>query len=54
MRLHPVTWQLTRLAGMDDVIPLANPITTKSGEQLSSIAVRKGTRVKISICAYHR
>lgn len=54
MRLHPVTWQLTRLAGMDDVIPLANPITTKSGEQLSSIAVRKGARVKISICAYHR
>ncbi|ETW75471.1 cytochrome P450 monooxygenase 98 [Heterobasidion irregulare TC 32-1] len=53
MRLHPITWQLTRLAGMDDVIPLANPITTKSG-QLSSIAVRKGTRVKISICAYHR
>ncbi|KAF8274825.1 cytochrome P450 [Lactarius quietus] len=34
MRLHPIVWQLSRSAARDDVIPLAFPITTKSGEQI--------------------
>ncbi|ETW76268.1 hypothetical protein HETIRDRAFT_461179 [Heterobasidion irregulare TC 32-1] len=54
MRLHPIGWHFSRLAGKDDVIPLLHPITTKSGEQISSIPVRKGTKVKMSFCAYNR
>ncbi|KAI0263473.1 cytochrome P450 [Gloeopeniophorella convolvens] len=54
MRLHPIVYQLAREAGRDDVIPLAFPITTKTGEQISSIPVKKGTPVDISIAAYNR
>ncbi|THH11303.1 hypothetical protein EW146_g8088 [Bondarzewia mesenterica] len=54
MRLHPIVWKMTRVAGDDDVIPLAFPITTKSGKQLSNIPVKKGTHVLLSICGYSR
>ncbi|KAI0253592.1 cytochrome P450 [Lactifluus subvellereus] len=54
MRLHPIVYILRREAGRDDVIPLAFPITTKSGEQISSIPVKKGTAIDILIGAYHR
>ncbi|KAI0293886.1 cytochrome P450 [Multifurca ochricompacta] len=54
MRLHPIIWMLRRVAGRDDVIPLAFPITTKSGEQISSIPVKKGTPIDIFIDAYNR
>ena len=54
MRLHPIVYILRREAGRDDVIPLAFPITTKSGEQISSIPVKKGTAIDILIGAYNR
>lgn len=54
MRLHPIVWALTRTAGRDDVIPLAYPITTKSGEQISAIPVSEGQNIQLSICAYNR
>ncbi|KAN0129558.1 cytochrome P450 [Lactarius tabidus] len=54
MRLHPIIWILRRTAGRDDVIPLAFPVTTRSGEQISSIPVRKGTPIDILIGAYNR
>lgn len=54
MRLHPIVWGLIRTAGRDDVIPLAYPITTKFGEQISAIPVSKGQNINISICAYNR
>ncbi|KAH9169311.1 cytochrome P450 [Lactarius sanguifluus] len=54
MRLHPIVWILRRKAGRDDVIPLAFPITTQSGEQVSSIPVGKGTPIDILIGTYHR
>jgi len=54
MRLHPIFWLLARVATMDDVIPLAFPITTKSGEQISSIPIKKGTPIDISTAAYNR
>ncbi|THH20553.1 hypothetical protein EW146_g851 [Bondarzewia mesenterica] len=53
MRLHPIVWQIGRLAGEDDVIPLAFPVTTKSGKVISAIPVSKGQDIKISICAYN-
>ncbi|KAI9446040.1 cytochrome P450 [Lactarius indigo] len=40
--------------GRDDVIPLAFPITTQSGEQVSSIPIGKGTHIDILIGAYNR
>ncbi|TFY63091.1 hypothetical protein EVG20_g6460 [Dentipellis fragilis] len=53
MRLHPILWQLFRMAGQDDVIPLDFPIVTESGKTLS-IPVRKGQDVTISVSAYNR
>jgi hypothetical protein len=54
MRLHPITWMLYRVASRDDVIPLAFPITTKSGERVSSIPVKKGINIDIAVHAYQR
>lgn len=42
LRLHPIVWLLNRTAGQDDIIPLSTPITTESGQKISSIPVRKG------------
>jgi hypothetical protein len=36
------------------MIPLAFPITTKSGEQISSVPIKKGTPIDIHIDAYNR
>ncbi|KAI0284849.1 cytochrome P450 [Russula brevipes] len=54
MRLHPIVYLLPREAGHDDVIPLAFPITTKSGRQISSIPVAKGTPIDIHVDVYNR
>ncbi|KAI9440898.1 cytochrome P450 [Lactarius indigo] len=54
MRLHPIIWMLSRVAGQDDTIPLAFPVTTKSGQPVSSIPVKKGTIIDIALHAYQR
>ncbi|KAI0263457.1 cytochrome P450 [Gloeopeniophorella convolvens] len=54
MRLHPAVWIIAREAGHDDVIPLALPITMKSGEEISSIPIKKGTPIDIMIDVYNR
>ncbi|EIM87080.1 cytochrome P450 [Stereum hirsutum FP-91666 SS1] len=54
LRLHPIAGALVRTAGGDDVIPLAYPITTKSGEQISAIPISKGQNIQLSIHAYNR
>ncbi|KAA1474645.1 cytochrome P450 [Dentipellis sp. KUC8613] len=54
MRLHPIVWYLARMAENDDVIPLAFPIISKTGETISAIPVRKGQEVQISVSAYNR
>ncbi|KAH9066220.1 cytochrome P450 [Lactarius vividus] len=54
MRLHPIAYIMYREASQDDVIPLASPIVTKSGEQVSSIHVRKGTPIDLNISVYNR
>jgi cytochrome P450 len=54
LRLHPVVHTLTRDAIQDDVIPLSSPIVMKSGEQVSSIQVRKGTPINVAIAVYNR
>jgi len=54
MRLHSIVYWLLREAGHDDVIPLAFPITTKSGKRITSIPVMKGTTIDIAIDVYNR
>ncbi|VDC03587.1 unnamed protein product [Peniophora sp. CBMAI 1063] len=54
MRLHPIVPSLARRAGQDDVIPLAHPIVTESGQSISSIPVQKGQEVHINIASYNR
>ena len=54
MRLHPIVYWLLREASRDDVIPLAFPIVTKSGKQINSIPVMKGTTIDIAIDVYNR
>jgi hypothetical protein len=54
MRLDPIFWRVTRIASRDDVLPLAFPIMTKSGEQITSIPIKKGTPIDISPIAYNR
>ncbi|VDC07323.1 unnamed protein product [Peniophora sp. CBMAI 1063] len=54
LRLHPIVGMIEREAGQDDVIPLAHPIKSVSGELISSIPVQKGQLVDICIAAYQR
>jgi len=54
MRLDPVVWMTSRIASRDDVLPLAFPITTKSGEKITSIPITKGAQIDISAAAYNR
>ena len=54
LRLHPIVYLLARQAGRDDVLPLANPITTSDGETVTEVPVPKGTNVLCSIWAYNR
>ncbi|KAJ7200745.1 cytochrome P450 [Mycena pura] len=43
LRLHPPVSESTREAIVDDVLPLREPVTTKSGETVHAIAVTKGS-----------
>ena len=54
LRYHPIAYNLLRMAGRDDVIPLEIPITLKNGEVITEISVKKGQGVIISVCAYNR
>jgi len=54
LRYYPIVHALVRSAGRDDIIPLATPQTTKTGETLTGIPVSKGQRVMVSIAAYNR
>jgi cytochrome P450 len=54
MRLDPISWINARLATRDDILPLAFQITTKSGKQITSIPIKKGTPIDISVAAYNR
>ncbi|KAF8959165.1 cytochrome P450 [Flammula alnicola] len=54
LRLHPIAFMLPRMAAEDDVIPLATPITTKTGERLSEIPIKKGQSIYMAIYTYNR
>ncbi|KAG2744032.1 cytochrome P450 [Suillus brevipes Sb2] len=54
LRLHPIVPNLFREADSDDVIPLSQPIETRSGKIINEIPISKGQGVTASICAYNR
>ncbi|KAF4616127.1 hypothetical protein D9613_011263 [Agrocybe pediades] len=43
LRLHPPVSETTRVAAEDDIVPFSTPIRTSSGQELSSLIVKKGT-----------
>ncbi|KAL4079902.1 cytochrome P450 [Scleroderma yunnanense] len=54
LRLRSPVNELVRVATEDDVIPLSEPVRTRSGELVDSISVAKGTRVGISVAGMNR
>jgi cytochrome P450 len=54
LRYHPILYALVRAAARDDLIPLATPQTTKTGETITVIPVSKGQHVILSLAAYNR
>ncbi|KAJ3559576.1 hypothetical protein NM688_g255 [Phlebia brevispora] len=54
LRYHPAVYHLTRIAVQDDVIPLAYPIHSQTGETITEIPISAGQAVLISICGYNR
>ncbi|KAG7444714.1 cytochrome P450 [Guyanagaster necrorhizus] len=54
LRFHPIVPTLFRVAACDDIIPLADPVTTSTGVKLTEIHVEKGQLVEIGIGYYNR
>jgi cytochrome P450 len=54
LRMHPIVPQLFRKAGRDDIIPIAEPVTTKEGRVIKEIPVSKGQTVLCSLAGYNR
>ncbi|KAI0658317.1 PAH-inducible cytochrome P450 monooxygenase PC-PAH 1 [Cubamyces menziesii] len=54
MRLHPIAYALLRQATRDEVLPLAYPVTTTTGEVVDEVPIPKGTNCFISVWAYNR
>ncbi|GJE98387.1 cytochrome P450 [Phanerochaete sordida] len=54
LRYHCIVYHLNRVASEDDVIPLAYPITTDTGDIISEIPVAAGQVVMPNIAVYNR
>ncbi|KAG2347348.1 cytochrome P450 [Suillus weaverae] len=54
LRFCCVIYHANRCASQDDVLPLSQPITTRSGDVIRELPVPKGTRIIVSIAAYNR
>lgn len=54
LRFCCVVYHVHRYASEDDVLPLSQPITTRSGDIIRELPVPKGTRITASLAAYHR
>lgn len=52
LRLHPVVADIPRYSAKDDVLPLANPITSRSGKLIHELPIPKGLRLTLSFYAY--
>ncbi|KAI0712968.1 cytochrome P450 [Cerioporus squamosus] len=54
LRFHSIAAYLPRVAVKDDVIPLAYPIVSTSGETMTEIPVHAGQVIFTSFATYHR
>ncbi|KAG1737830.1 cytochrome P450 [Suillus paluster] len=54
LRYCCIVYHVHRYASQDDVLPLSQPITTRSGDVIYELPVPKGTRIVASIAAYNR
>ncbi|KIM68469.1 hypothetical protein SCLCIDRAFT_1209280 [Scleroderma citrinum Foug A] len=54
LRLHPPLTEFTRVAVEDDIIPISEPVYTKSGDLVDRIAVTSGTQVCVPIASINR
>ncbi|KAI8975825.1 PAH-inducible cytochrome P450 monooxygenase PC-PAH 4 [Trametes punicea] len=54
LRMHPVVTQLPRVAEKDDVLPLAYPVVSTSGEVITEVPIRKGQVVLTTFATYNR
>ncbi|KAI0644565.1 PAH-inducible cytochrome P450 monooxygenase PC-PAH 4 [Trametes meyenii] len=54
LRVHPTAVLLPRVATKDDVIPLAYPITSTTGEVITEVPVSKGHVIVASFASYQR
>ncbi|KAI0829924.1 PAH-inducible cytochrome P450 monooxygenase PC-PAH 4 [Trametes gibbosa] len=54
LRFHPIVSYLPRVANHDDVLPLAYPITSTTGEIITEIPITKGQVILTSFLIYNR
>ncbi|PIL34065.1 cytochrome P450 [Ganoderma sinense ZZ0214-1] len=54
LRLHPIALGLPRVAVKDDVIPLARPVVSTTGETVTEVPVKAGQVVYASFIGYQR
>ncbi len=54
LRIHPIATGLPRVALKDDVIPLAHPIVSSTGETVSEIPIKAGQVLYASFAGYQR
>lgn len=54
LRFHPVVPHTYRQAGKDDVLPLSKPLTLRSGEVVTEVAIPAGIRLVLSVAGYNR
>ncbi|KAF9255629.1 cytochrome P450 [Marasmius fiardii PR-910] len=54
LRLHPPISETTRIAAESDVLPLSTPIIAKDGQELTSLAIPKGTTITSPISSLNR
>ncbi|KIY65773.1 cytochrome P450, partial [Cylindrobasidium torrendii FP15055 ss-10] len=53
-RLHAPIHTITRHVGVDEVVPLASPVTLQDGSQTTTFPVQKGDRLLLSLQTYNR
>ncbi|KAI6160271.1 cytochrome P450 [Pisolithus thermaeus] len=54
LRIHPPLTDFVRVVTEDDVIPLSEPVITKSGQAINSISVARGTRIGLPLACINR
>ncbi|KAI6147911.1 cytochrome P450 [Pisolithus tinctorius] len=54
LRIHPPLTDFVRVATEDDVIPLSEPVITKSGQAINSISVARGTKIGLPMACINR